>query len=237
MKLSSSLCGGQAVRVTTPRLDTVKLSYPSKLQILKPLKDLNGVSISGKESCCSPNGASVPASPLSVASSTCVSSGGNSFSHRNIASFDRKPTVVPANVEKRPSMQAQSRNDFFKLLKKKSFTGISPSSDDGHSLSTVLDKSDFSGNDSVTSDEKQEVLPDASDSDMLHENDGKVGVSNRDVCEVTRQRTLNGEVRSFYSVEEEAAFLRSLGWEESAGEEEGLTEEEISAFFQEVFSL
>ncbi len=37
------------------------------------------------------------------------------------------------------------------------------------------------------------------------------------------------------SEEEEAAFLRSLGWEENAeGGEEALTEEEISAFFQEV---
>lgn len=37
------------------------------------------------------------------------------------------------------------------------------------------------------------------------------------------------------SEEEEAAFLRSLGWEESAeGGEEALTEEEINAFYQEV---
>ena len=35
--------------------------------------------------------------------------------------------------------------------------------------------------------------------------------------------------------EEEAAFLRSLGWVEDSGEdEEGLTEEEINAFYQEV---
>jgi hypothetical protein len=40
------------------------------------------------------------------------------------------------------------------------------------------------------------------------------------------------------SEEEEAAFLRSLGWEENAeGGEEALTEEEISAFFQERMRL
>ncbi|KAL0288322.1 UNVERIFIED_CONTAM: hypothetical protein Scaly_2734200 [Sesamum calycinum] len=38
---------------------------------------------------------------------------------------------------------------------------------------------------------------------------------------------------SIYPDEEEAAFLRSLGWEENGGEDEGLTEEEINAFYQE----
>ncbi|KAI4318789.1 hypothetical protein MLD38_032456 [Melastoma candidum] len=236
-KLSPSRGGGQTVRVTSPRLDTAKFSYPSKLQILKPLKDLNGVSVPGKESSCSPNGASLPSSPLSVASSVCGSPGRNTFSQQNIAGFERKPTVLQASVEKRPSVQAQSRSDFFKLLKQKSFTGITPSSNDGHSLSTALERSDISGNDSVTSDGKQEVFPDASDSGTVHENGGGVSVSGGDICELTQPQTLYGEVRSVYSVEEEAAFLRSLGWEESAGEEEGLTEEEISSFFQECSKL
>lgn len=37
--------------------------------------------------------------------------------------------------------------------------------------------------------------------------------------------------------EEEAAFLRFLEWEESAGNDGGLTEEEINAFYQEVMTL
>ncbi|MBA0793280.1 hypothetical protein Gohar_017697 [Gossypium harknessii] len=36
-----------------------------------------------------------------------------------------------------------------------------------------------------------------------------------------------------YPDEEEAAFLRCLGWEENSGEDEGLTKEEINAFYQE----
>ncbi|KAK9271260.1 hypothetical protein L1049_026850 [Liquidambar formosana] len=40
-----------------------------------------------------------------------------------------------------------------------------------------------------------------------------------------------------YPSEEEAAFLRSLGWEENAGEDEGLTEEEINAFYQEYMKV
>ncbi|KAK8492294.1 hypothetical protein V6N11_066661 [Hibiscus sabdariffa] len=37
--------------------------------------------------------------------------------------------------------------------------------------------------------------------------------------------------------EEEAAFLRSLGWEENSGDDEGLTEEEINTFYQEYMKL
>ncbi|KAK8483131.1 hypothetical protein V6N12_018138, partial [Hibiscus sabdariffa] len=37
------------------------------------------------------------------------------------------------------------------------------------------------------------------------------------------------------SNEEEAAFLRSLGWEENSGEDEGLTEEEINTFYQRYY--
>ncbi|KAK8473924.1 hypothetical protein V6N11_009333 [Hibiscus sabdariffa] len=35
--------------------------------------------------------------------------------------------------------------------------------------------------------------------------------------------------------EEEAAFLRSLGWEENSGEDDGLTEEEINTFYQRYY--
>ncbi|MFQ6661314.1 hypothetical protein Gotur_029516 [Gossypium turneri] len=40
-----------------------------------------------------------------------------------------------------------------------------------------------------------------------------------------------------YPDEEEAEFLRSLGWEENSGEDEGLTKEEINAFYQEYMKL
>nr|AFK46861.1 unknown [Lotus japonicus] len=42
---------------------------------------------------------------------------------------------------------------------------------------------------------------------------------------------------TIYPDEEEAAFLRSLGWEENSDEDEGLTEEEINAFYQECKNL
>jgi hypothetical protein len=40
-----------------------------------------------------------------------------------------------------------------------------------------------------------------------------------------------------YLDEEETVLLRSLGWEENAGEDEGLTEEEISGFYKEYMKL
>jgi len=40
-----------------------------------------------------------------------------------------------------------------------------------------------------------------------------------------------------FTEEEEMAFLRSLGWQESVGDDEGLTEEEIQDFNQKVIIL
>lgn len=59
-----------------------------------------------------------------------------------------------------------------------------------------------------------------------------------DTSVVTETPASNGKINSnsdvmLYSEEEEAAFLRSLGWEETA-EEEGLTEEEINSFYRDV---
>lgn len=44
----------------------------------------------------------------------------------------------------------------------------------------------------------------------------------------------SSSIAIIYSEEEEAAFLRSLGWEETSEEDEGLTEEEIRSFYKGV---
>lgn len=63
---------------------------------------------------------------------------------------------------------------------------------------------------------------------------GNKKTSNGDSHGEANNLCLNGKV---YPDEEEAAFLRSLGWEENAGEDEGLTEEEINAFYHEYMKL
>ena len=73
------------------------------------------------------------------------------------------------------------------------------------------------------------------------ENGGQVTGNGGNTCEEVESPAVGekhlGTNASICPDEEEAAFLRSLGWEESAGDDEGLTEEEINAFYQEVMTL
>jgi hypothetical protein len=147
-------------------------------------------------------------------------------------------------VEKKPSSQAQSRNDFFKKLSRKNSSTNPPSAvpDTGPAVS-VLENSDKLVIETATPTsvklQSRDVLSlDNSVAGLLSASRVEMGC-NGYPREVSQKCLSNGEVHSsphviLYPDEEEAAFLRSLGWEENAGEDEGLTEEEISAFYMEV---
>ncbi|KZV40915.1 hypothetical protein F511_05160 [Dorcoceras hygrometricum] len=79
-------------------------------------------------------------------------------------------------------------------------------------------------------------------SPCIFEHDGSV-ICNSDELDVPEKNTNYSDVQqnmsgngTIYPDEEEAAFLRSLGWDENGGEDDGLTEEEINSFYQEVSS-
>ncbi|KAE8716349.1 Mitogen-activated protein kinase kinase kinase 1, putative isoform 1 [Hibiscus syriacus] len=120
--------------------------------------------------------------------------------------------IAGFTMEKRPSLaQTKSRNDFFNLLKKK------------------------------TKHEVTKEVGSASPPALANEN-GSAATSNGGTCEEAQRFSDDGEnnMNSFFHVypdEEEAAFLHSLGWEENSGDDEGLTEEEINAFYQEYMKL
>ncbi|KAI3755244.1 hypothetical protein L1987_55040 [Smallanthus sonchifolius] len=171
-------------RPVSVNADVTKTSSPSssnvgKLHVLKPSRERN---------CTTPI--------KETSSPTCRSKLPNS---PLVVPLDRKPSVS-FTLEKRPSPQAKSRNDFFNLMRKKSMANNSPSP----------------------------VSPDTRSTES----------ANDTPCERGTQGY--GGVRSFdenkvvlYSEEEEARFLKSLGWEETT-EEEGLTEEEINSFYRDV---
>ncbi|CAN0892568.1 hypothetical protein LINGRAHAP2_LOCUS17614 [Linum grandiflorum] len=119
--------------------------------------------------------------------------------------------------EKKPSLsQTQSRNDFFNLLKKKKATGnASAAATDSTTGAVAAAGGEKLRKESVSDPESPQ------DGNQLTSNGG--GIHPQE------------EVQRFS--EEEAAFLRSLGWEEPAGEEEGLTEEEINAFYKEYMKM
>lgn len=215
------------------RSDNPKTYNEARLCVLKPSRELNSVSLTTKN-CLSPTNVSkVVISPHGTSSpsgSALLRSSGNS------PKSSSGPLCV--TIEKRPS-QAQSRNDFFNLLKKKSST---------NSTSAVPDSSVSENSGEIVTEDAGESVPvkvgdaPSSDSSPLSTNNGG-GISHDDSAYVGSWVCLgNGEKHSSPDMvldpdEEEAAFLRSLGWEENAGEDEGLTEEEISAFVKEVTSL
>lgn len=241
-KFSPSLYGNQSMRGGPARVDVGKTSNLGKLQVLKPSGELNGVSSTVKENLVSPNGVKVPLSPLSLAPSTVGSHSKNSVSNQNLGGSERRSAGSLATLEKRPSLQTQSRNDFFNLLKKKSSTSINTSIDTTSTVS-VSDQaiseplSTEAGTDSISSETQHQCSSVISVSDFPTEH-GRETVENGDACECTLGFIRNGE-RLKYSKEEEDAFLRSLGWEEGAadGDDEGLTEEEISSFKEEYMKL
>ncbi|XP_022768246.1 uncharacterized protein LOC111312336 isoform X2 [Durio zibethinus] len=221
----------------SPLSGHVKSDMPKtsgKLLVLKPGWE-NGVSSPTHKDVASPTTnvnkrvttsqhavATVTSAPLRNSNNPKLSVG-----ERKVASLNPIPGFT---VEKKPSLaQTQSRNDFFNLLKKKTSTNMSAglSDSDPHISSSTTEKSEVS----------KEVV---SASVTAHANEnGTAATTNGGTCQDARRFSDDGEknmssTAMVYPDEEEAAFLRSLGWEENSGEDEGLTEEEINAFYQEL---
>lgn len=220
------------------RQQTVSSSHPvshslssisSRLHVFKPTRERNGVS-SVVNCSLSPNTHSKGPNAL-----LAVPVSASTHSPANIAAsstFEPKP--VGTMMQKKLSSQARSRNDFFNLMRKKSIGSSSAVNVEGCAVSPS----------SLYNSGVSEVLTahcigqdqDASLSDEI------LGQSTETLGENTCRDSSDGNNtdKSFSksdailcSDEEEAALLRSMGWEENA-DEGGLTEEEISAFYKDV---
>ncbi|KAL7208827.1 hypothetical protein ACSBR1_030538 [Camellia fascicularis] len=224
----SSQLANQSLRGGQVRSDASRSSHAGKFLVLKSVWE-NGVSSTTKDVSSPTNNASRVANsqlaPASVAPSIPLKSPNNS----KLSTVESKVAAVALNsgscVEKRPSLsQAQSRNDFFNLMRKKTSMNTSSVLPDSRVafLSPTVEKSGV-----VVEGVSAPVSP------CVTQNGSEV-TSNGDIHERERSLCLNGAV---YPDEEEAAFLRSLGWEENDGEDDGLTEEEINAFYEECMKL
>ncbi|CAI0395448.1 unnamed protein product [Linum tenue] len=202
-----------------------------KLFILKPGRE-NGVSASPKDVASPTNSTAARVLNAQQAAAAAATSVVASVAPRSpinppkiFSGGERKSNaMIPGfSIEKKPSLsQAQSRNDFFNLLKKKT---------SGNASMVVTDSStgvvsSAGGEEKSNVALSKEPVGDLESSQALG---GRLSSSNGGSTEPSE------EVQRFS--EEEAAFLRSLGWEETSGEDEGLTEEEINAFYQEYMKL
>lgn len=233
-QLSPLQLGSQSARGTSGRVDSPKSPSSGKLLVLKPGRE-NGVPVVSKDIIQSQatninsrvaNGQSAGAPSVPSVSSKNTSNSKLSSSDRKSSTFGLSPVAV---VEKRPShSQAQSRHDFFNLMRNKSLNNRSGSSDLGRAASS--DTVDKSGKD-------LKELPSVQLTPGESENEVQCNIETCTTAESLLHCKKNGNEAAIYPVEEEEAFLRSLGWEDNAGDDEGLTEEEINAFYQEVMRL
>lgn len=217
------------------KADASKISCVGKLQVLKPVREKNVPSPAVKENLSPTGGSKAANSFLSVASSISGSAAVRLPPNNLVLpAVEGKPALNA--LEKRPNSQARSRNDFFNLMRRKSMANSLSASDLGTPMSSsVTDKiGETLVSSAVTITQARDAQSPVSSSGGHLSEEGGDETCNGDAIE--RQTCLcNGKkypsLDPLFPEEEEAAFLRSMGWEENA-DEGGLTEEEISAFYR-----
>ncbi|EFJ14010.1 hypothetical protein SELMODRAFT_446036 [Selaginella moellendorffii] len=228
------------IRVETPK------TPQSKLHVLKP-----GVAIPET----APAASSVGRTPTAGANSTAPRKLKQLLDRRAVpipplsasaggadASRARNSKENGVTEDKRLQAQAQNRSDFYNAIRRKA-AGAGGSSSKPEEKSSSGDSNGGgggagNGRDRELEDETQDggESPPVAEVDHRRHHPAPTAYLDND------DNAANG-VKSEHSIkdvvggseEEEAAFLRSLGWEEDGDAEggEGLTEEEISAFYRE----
>ncbi|RZB95796.1 uncharacterized protein LOC114421438 [Glycine soja] len=218
-----------------PNLDIQKISSGNSLSV-NTSREWNGVSSAAKDNL-SPN-SRVVLSPVSATRSTSLSA-----PSRNLGNNSTPSAWI--TLEKRPTFPIQSRNDFFKNLSRKSSLEKPCSDVLSIDMSCALENSEASMR-NVSScpilESRDASLVDTSGLNMLTDY-GSTITENGNAANEPLKLSSSSEKQDSrnpfpYPDEEEIAFLRSLGWEESAGEyDEGLTEEEIQDFYEKYMKL
>ncbi|KAL3634742.1 hypothetical protein CASFOL_021796 [Castilleja foliolosa] len=203
-----------------PDSPSTTTSHFGKFLVLKSSRE--NASISTGDANCKVLNGHVANSPSTPAAS--MSPNNSTFSALekkfNALTLSSKP-----NMEKK-SLQslAQSRSEFFNLMRRKNSRNVKTALS-----SSGLAVSSPSG-EIIKERDRPTLLENGSQS--ICNGNGHYGNDKSEVFSDVEEKNLlcNGQISP---EEEEAAFLRSLGWEENGDEDEGLTEEEINAFYQE----
>lgn len=213
------------------RADTSKTSQLGKLHPLKGPREINGVSSTPKDGS-SPTSANRP------------SHGALRSPNNPKLAPDPKlasSTVTQSPMDRKPLPHAQNRIDFFNSLRKKTAANHSAATPDSSSSTpSVPEKPDEQSVVIAAAGSECDYAPASKPglecSDWSTENGSHVA-GNGDACKESEKLVDEGEQTSgsdeIVIPDEEAAFLRRLGWEENA-KHEALTPEEISAFINEV---
>ncbi|KAK7400251.1 hypothetical protein VNO78_11453 [Psophocarpus tetragonolobus] len=216
-----------------PNLDIQKISSGNSHNV-STSRELNGVSSAAKDNL-SPNSRAV-LSPVGATRSTSISGLSRSLGNNSTPS-------AWITLEKKPTLPIQSRNDFFKNLSKKSSLDKTSSDVLPIEMSCALEKSEpcTSNVTGSTLKSRDASSMDTSAQNMLTDC-GSIITENGNAANGPLKSSNSGEKKHSsnpfnYPDEKEIAFLRSLGWEESAEDDEGLTEEEIQDFYEKYMKL
>ncbi|XP_047175561.1 uncharacterized protein LOC124842988 isoform X2 [Vigna umbellata] len=186
-------------------------------------RELNGVSSVVKDNLLSPNSRSL-AAPVGATRSTSIPAPSRSLGNNN---------STPSSwitLEKKPTFPTQSRNDFFKNLSRKS-SMEKPSSE---ASTTNVSSSPIPKSRDASSVDSSSLNMVSDCSSIITVNDNAANEPLKPSSSGENQHIRNPFP---FTEEEEIAFLRSLGWQESAGDDEGLTEEEIQNFYEQHMKL
>ncbi|KAG2305338.1 hypothetical protein Bca52824_033989 [Brassica carinata] len=194
-----------------------QIKSEKKLLVLKPARETGVAAVkeSGSTSCNSnsrPNSSQLMNTAQSIQSAT-VRSTNSPREQKGITSFTM---ISGQTIEKKPS---QSRHAFYNALKQKT-------------LSTNISTDPVSPSTTCVSSSVEEKVNRSKE--LLASDPSSSQVTSG--LEVT-QRNIIGFEAADIPDEEEAEFLRSLGWDENNGEVEALTEEEIKAFNEQYNKL
>ncbi|CAJ1935937.1 unnamed protein product [Sphenostylis stenocarpa] len=217
-----------------PNSDVQKITSVNSLNV-SASRELNGVSSAVKDNL-SPNSRPV-LSPVGATRSSSIYAPSRSLGNNSTPSSW-------ITLEKRPTFPTQSRNDFFKNLSRKSSLEKPGSEILPIDMSCTLEKSEASTR-NVSScsilKSRDASSVDTSSMNMLSDYSSTITVNGNAANEPLKPSSSgenqHGSNPFPYPDEEEIAFLRSLGWEESAGDDEGLTEEEIQDFYEKYMKL
>ncbi|CAM8942380.1 unnamed protein product [Rhodiola kirilowii] len=162
--------------------------------------------------------------------STATLSNSNSSTAANL---ERKATAPNRNAplvsdKKRMLSPAQSRNEFFNSVRKKTSMNTPTSSEASQATSPPVELS----SEVVKKTTKTTLSSNGFEDEHSTCNGGAAEVDQKQP--VTKENNSVSTAEVIPDEEEEAAFLRSLGWEENGSEDDALTEEEINTFYQEV---
>ncbi|KAL3641328.1 hypothetical protein CASFOL_016296 [Castilleja foliolosa] len=205
--------------------DSASTSHVGKFLVLKPgAKDgFSSHTVNGRVNASAQLASAQPTPTASTSlNNSVVSDIENNAAALSISS---KPNVDKKSSQ---SLVAQSRSEFFNRMRKKASSGaLTAQSSPGLGVLPTIAETSADKFKEGHADSSARVLGNGSQCN----GDGYDHQENKRIPEVG-DNSLSGN-GSIYPDEEEAAFLRSLGWDENGGEDEGLTEDEINAFYQE----